>query len=261
MKQRMLIKIGGRAFSHDAGLSEMALAIKEISHAEIIIVHGGGAQISKALKDAERESEFIDGIRVTREEDIQIVERVLSGEVNAHIARILEEEGVRCERLSGKSNGLIIAEKITRNQRDIGFVGHVARVQPEAIITSLQHGNVPVISPVSADENGTTFNINADTVAAALAESAHCTDLIYFSDVAGVLVENRIVRDMSVQRARELIDNGTIHSGMIAKMESIFEALQKGVERVHIARWNGPHTLRQISQNQAIEKTTIYKKK
>ncbi len=258
MKQRMLLKIGGRAFSHDAGLSELAQAIREMSNVQIIIIHGGGAQISKALQDAEQESEFIDGMRVTRQEDIEIVERVLSGKVNAHIVQILEKDGVTCERLSGKSNGLIIAEKITRNGRDIGFVGRVVKVQPEAIITSLQHGNVPVISPVSADKTGTTFNINADTAAAALAASTHCTDLIYFSDVAGVLIENRIVRNLSVQKALELIANGTIHSGMVAKMESIFDALQKGVERVHIARWNGPHTLRQISQDQDIEKTTIY---
>ena len=124
MKNRILIKIGGRAFSDKAGFEELAAAIKNVD-AKVIIVHGGGAEISQALKDAQRETIFVDGVRATQKEDVEIVERVLSETVNSRIAGYLEEFGVPAQRLSGKSDGLLIAKRTTRHGKDIGLVGEI----------------------------------------------------------------------------------------------------------------------------------------
>ncbi len=246
MKHRILIKIGGRAFESERGFQELAAAIKSHRHLELLIVHGGGAEISRALADAGRDTKFIDGIRVTRAEDIKIVEDILSGTVNRRIASRLDRNGVECRRMSGKTENLFLAEPLTRGDLNWGFVGQIKQVNAAVVLKTLREKKVPVISPVSADKTGASYNINADSAAAALAAAAQCTDLVFISDVPGVMVRDTLRTSLTVDEAQSLIDDGVIKGGMVAKMESAFEALNHNVPRVYIIQWQGPETLSQL---------------
>jgi len=259
MKSRILIKIGGRAFEDEQGFRELAAAISSSSNLEVVIVHGGGAEISHALKDAGRQTEFIDGIRVTLAEDIQIVEAVLSGTVNQRISSWLEANGVSSVRMSGKTQRLFVVEPLTRDGRDLGFVGKIKAVNPAAVTDALASGQVPVISPISANEKGESFNVNADSAAAALAAAAHCTDLVFITDVPGVLIDEQTRPCLSITDAQTLIADGIIQGGMVAKMESAFQALNKDVPRVHIVQWQGARTLQDIVRQQSSAGTTVTK--
>jgi len=259
MKPRILIKIGGQAFEGEDGFKDLAQSIRSIQHVEIIIVHGGGTEISQALKDANRESVFIDGIRITQAKDIKIVENVLSETVNRRISGWLNENGVPCCSMSGKTERLFIVEPLRRHGHDFGFVGKIRQVNPDVVLDALKTGRVPVVSPISADERGESYNVNADSAAAALAANAQCTDLVFITDVPGVLVEERICRSLTVQKARALIANRTIKGGMVAKMESAFEALDNNVPRVHIIQWQGPSTLESILTGDFTTGTTVHR--
>ena len=265
MRQRVVIKIGGNAFENAGtetgnanGLAGLAKAIASLAGHEFILVHGGGAEISRALRAAHREPVFVDGLRVTTAEDMEIVERVLSQDINGRIASALSRSGVRCQQLSGKTSGLVIVEPLRRNGREMGFVGRIVRVNPEPVMTLLANGQVPVVSPVSADEQGQAYNVNADSAAAALAGAAACTDLIYFTDVPGVRAGGRFLSRLSVPEARGLIEAKIIQGGMIAKMESAFEAVSLGVARVHIGQWHGEKTLDDLLADQPGSGTTIH---
>lgn len=257
MKTRVLIKIGGRAFADEQGFRELTEAIKSNSDLEIIIVHGGGAEISRALEVAGRNTEFIDGIRITHAEDIQIVEGVLSGSINQRISGWLEANGVSTVRLSGKTDGLLIVEPLIRHGRNLGYVGKIKQVNPEVVTAAIISGNVPVISPISADEKGKSYNVNADSAAAALAAAAQCTDLVFVTDVPGVLIDEQTRTCLSIAEAQKLIADGIIKGGMVAKMESAFQALNQDVPRVHILQWQGPQTLREIVQQRCNAGTIV----
>ncbi|MBN1466690.1 acetylglutamate kinase [candidate division KSB1 bacterium] len=257
--RRMLLKIGGKAFSDKTAFADLAAAILSAS-AEVIIVHGGGAEISQALADAQHATVFVDGVRVTQKEDMEIIEQVLSESVNGRIAACLSEFGVDCLRLAGKSDSLFIARKMLLNGVDIGCVGEIVRVHPAIVLQALAEKKVPVVSPISADEHGVTFNVNADTAAAALAVAAKCTDLVYFSDVPGVMDENdQVVPFMTMKAGSYLMQKGIIAGGMVAKMESIFDAVKQGVHKVHILRWQGVNTLDYLLHDVDIIKTAIHK--
>ncbi len=257
MSSRILIKIGGRAFEGEQGFEELAIAIKSSHELELMIVHGGGAEISQALKDAERETKFIDGIRVTRAEDIRIVEDVLSGTVNLRIASWLSGNGVACKRMSGKTENLFLVEPLTRGGLNWGYVGKIKQVNAKVVLETITERKVPVISPISADDKGASYNVNADSAAAALAAAVRCTDLVFITDVPGVLVDNEIRPSLSVQEAQALIANGIVKGGMVAKLESAFEALHQNLPRVHIIQWQGAQTLHKIIKGKPDTGTTI----
>jgi len=257
MNTRILIKIGGRAFEDEQGFRELAQAILSAKGVEVIIVHGGGAEISQALKDAGRQTEFIDGIRVTRAADIQIVETVLSGTVNQRISSWLEANGVPSLRMSGKTQRLFVVDPLIRDGRDLGFVGQIKQVNPAVVIDAIQSGQVPVISPISANEKGASYNVNADSAAAALAAAAQCTDLVFITDVPGVLIGEQTQPSLSIAQAQTLIADDIIKGGMVAKMESAFDALNQSVPRVHIIQWQGAKTLQDIMQQQSSAGTTV----
>jgi len=257
MSHKVLLKIGGRAFSDEQGFRELASAIRS-SDADFIILHGGGSEISRALKEADRPSVFVDGVRVTQKEDMDIVERVLSQTVNKRIADVLSQNHVPCRRLAGADEGLLTAEKIRRRGRDMGYVGEIVNVNPRPVWEAWENHQVPVVSPISATRDGVKLNVNADTAAAALACGARCADLVYFSDVPGVLDEKKqLVPCLKIDAAEFLIRTGIISGGMVAKLESIVNAVKGGVQRVHITQWQGPETLRTLFENREIEKTTI----
>jgi acetylglutamate kinase len=258
MASRILIKIGGRAFEGENGFAGLARAIKQNPEAEVVIVHGGGAEISQALKAAGRETVFVDGMRVTLAEDVRIVESVLSGLINERIAGWLAQNGVRCRRMSGKTQALLIAEPLlTRGGQSMGFVGKIVKVNPAAALDALAQKEVPVVSPISGDTRGQSYNVNADSAAAALAAAAGCTDLVFVTDVPGVMVGQEIRPELTVVEAKGLIADGTISGGMVAKMESVFEALEAKVPRVHVIQWQGPETLRSIVTHQQIPGTSV----
>jgi acetylglutamate kinase len=258
MKPRILIKIGGRAFEGEIGFKDLAAAIKSNPDLEVIIVHGGGAEISQALKKAHRETVFVDGIRVTRAEDIKIVEEVLSGTINGRIAGWLSKNGIACRRMSGKIDRLFVVEALTRDGQHFGYVGEIKQVNPEGVLNALKKGQVPVISPISANNKGESYNVNADSAAAALAANAQCSDLVFITDVPGVLLDDVTCPSLTMREVSDLIADGSIKGGMVAKMEAAFEALNRKVPRVHIIQWQGPHTLQSIINQKGSAGTTIH---
>ncbi|MCI0495233.1 acetylglutamate kinase [candidate division KSB1 bacterium] len=257
-KKRIVLKIGGRAFENEAGFQSLAQSQKKARHVEFIIVHGGGVEISLALKSANRETVFVDGLRVTTAEDIEIVEQVLSGTINERIATYLATNGVACQRMSGKTDSLFLVEPLKRNGRYLGFVGRIKSVNAKPVLECLQDNQVPIISPISGDETGNSYNVNADSAAAAIAIAAECTDLVYFTDVPGVKVGESILQQINLKEAQQLITSGIIKDGMIAKLESAFEALRGNVPKVHITSWHGENTLSDIIDQKADSGTTIY---
>lgn len=257
-RTRILLKIGGKAFDSETAYQELAEEQLLLKNIAFIIVHGGGAEISQALKAANRQSVFVDGLRVTTAEDIAIVEQVLSGTINERIARLLTKHGLSCRRLSGKTDGLLLVEPMRRNGKDLGFVGRIKQVNPKPIWNSLIQRQVPIISPISADEAGDSYNVNADSAAAAIATACQCTGLVYFTDVPGVKVGDEILPQISHSQARRLIADGIIKDGMVAKLESAFEALLNHVPWVHITSWQGPGTLRKLIEREETWGTTIY---
>ena len=257
MKKRILIKIGGRAFEGESGFKELAGAITANPDFQVIIVHGGGAEISAALRAADRPTEFIDGIRVTQAEDIRIVEDVLSETINSRIANWLKQNGVNSRRMSGKTDGMLIVEPLMRGNRDYGYVGQINQVNPSVIEKALEESCVPVISPISADKNGSSYNVNADSAAAALSAAIGCTELVFITDVPGVLIDDQPQDRLTIDQAAARIDNGDIQGGMVAKIESAIQALEKGVDRIYIGQWRNANTLREIGSGQSAPGTWL----
>jgi len=194
---------------------------------------------------------------VTLADDIKIVETVLSNTINRRIVSWLAENGVAASPLSGKTRQLFVVEPLIRGGRDLGYVGTIKKVNANVVLERLAAGQVPVVSPISANEKGESYNVNADSAAAALAAAVRCTDLVFVTDVPGVLVDNKIRPFLSVQKAQTLMSNGTIKGGMVAKIESAFEALHQNVPRVHIIQWQGPQTLHKIIKDKPETGTTI----
>ncbi len=247
MLQRILIKIGGRAFEQESGFQELAEAIQSIPQAEVGILHGGGAEISQALKDQGRETRFINGIRVTQAEDMAIIEKVLSVTVNRRIASWLSKHGLACQRMSGKTGQLFLVEPLTGSSHDYGFVGRIKQVNGQGVLSAMQSGTVPVISPISGDENNHSYNVNADSAAAALAAAISCTALIFITDVPGVMNGDGICQTLNEVEARERVETGVIQGGMLAKLNSAFEALAKGLPAAYILKWEGVDTLSDLA--------------
>ena len=159
--------------------------------------------------------------------------------------------------MSGKTENLFLVEPLARGGLNWGYVGKIKRVNADAVLKTILERKLPVISPISTDEKGASYNVNADSAAAALAAAIRCTDLVFITDVPGVLVDNEIRPSLSVQEAQTLIAKGIIKGGMLAKMESAFEALHQKVPRVHIIQWQGPHTLHKIIKGKPDTGTTI----
>jgi acetylglutamate kinase len=258
-KSRILLKLGGLSFEGEDGFKDLARSIQSNSNIEIIIVHGGGAEISQALKDACRKTVFIDGIRVTQAEDIKIVEDVLSNTINRRIADWLSQNGISCRRLSGRTERLFVVEPLTRQGHSFGYVGKIKQVNADVVLSTLKEGLVPVVSPISSDEKGESYNVNADTAAAALAGSANCRDLVFITDVPGVLLDGQTCPSLTVREVKNLIADGTISGGMVAKMEAAFAALDLHVPRVHIIQWQGPETLKCLIDREETPGTTIHR--
>ena len=191
------------------------------------MVHGGGPEITRTLEKLGGKAEFIDGQRVTNASDVKVVEMVLTGSINTELVTLLNQEGAaHAVGVSGKDGGLLRARKLVQDGRDLGQVGEVTRVNKDFLEMLLQQGYVPVISPVGLGEDGQSYNINADTVAAEVAIAVGAQKLIYLTDVAGILEGRRADRASSHAKDLEtLIADGTITGGMKAKAKSILKVL------------------------------------
>ena len=247
-----VIKYGGHAMG-DAELAQIfardIVLLKQVG-IHPVVVHGGGPQIGRMLDRLKIKSEFIDGLRVTDAETVEIVEMVLSGSINKEIVAAISAAGGTAVGLSGKDGQLIMAQKLTRSRRDgeaspdLGYVGEPTEVNVGMLTRLEQAGMIPVIAPIGAGPDGATFNINADTVAGIVAAAAKATRLLLLTDVTGVLDKaGNLIAELTVSRARELIADGTISGGMIPKIETCISAIEGGLEAAVIIDGRVPHAL------------------
>ena len=261
-RETVVIKYGGHAMGEEqvAKLFAADAVLLKMLGLHPVVVHGGGPQISAMLQKAGVKSTFVDGLRVTDEATMEVAEMVLSGAINKEIASWITQAGaeadVRGVGLSGKDARLIVVEKVTRTKKDpesdteqmvdLGFVGDPKRVDPkllEALIYA-EEDYIPVVAPIGVSESGETYNINADTVAGALAGALNAKRMLLLTDVAGVLdAKGELIRQMSLAEARAAIADGVATGGMIPKLETAIAAVEAGVEAVVIMDGRRPHAM------------------
>jgi acetylglutamate kinase len=238
----VVVKYGGHAMGDDELFRSFARDIVLLQQVGMhpVVVHGGGPQIGRMLERMAIKSTFVDGLRVTDAATVEIVEMVLAGSINKEIAAAINRAGGRAVGISGKDGGLIRAEKLARATRDpdsniervldLGFVGEPREVDPGLLQTFVSSGIVPVIAPIGLGADGETFNINADTVAGAVAGALKADRLLLLTDVVGVLdKDKRLIPDMTVSDARARMVDGTITGGMIPKLETCIGSVEQGV--------------------------------
>jgi len=254
--ETVVIKYGGNAMIDDDLARFFARDIVLLRQVGLnpIVVHGGGPQIGSMLERLGVESEFVDGLRVTTEESVAVVEMVLAGSINKEIVNNVNEAGGRAAGLCGKDGRLIRAERLKRKTRDpesniervldLGLVGEPSHIDPH-ILESFEHSDItPVIAPIGVGPNGETLNINADTVAGALAAALGAKRLMMLTDVSGVLdPDGELISDMTTEEAMAGIDSGVISGGMIPKVATCLDAVKNGVEAAVITDGRVPHAI------------------
>jgi acetylglutamate kinase len=245
-QKTIVVKFGGNAMAGGGAAADFAQDIVLMKQTGIdpVVVHGGGPQIGAMLKKLQIPSTFVDGLRVTDLAAVEVVEMVLTGSINKQIVSGINAAGGRAVGLSGKDSNLLIARKLVRNGVDLGFVGEPEKVAPEVLHTIMKSDLIPVIAPIGAGRNGETFNVNADTVAGAVAGAMGAERLILLTDVEGVLDrEGKLIQKLTALEARALIADGTIKGGMIPKIETAIDAVEAGVKAAVILDGRIPHVL------------------
>jgi acetylglutamate kinase len=254
--ETFVIKYGGHAMGEESLARQFARDVILMKQVGInpIVVHGGGPQIGKMLERLKIKSSFIDGLRVTDAATVEIVEMVLSGSINKQIVTAINDAGGKAIGLSGKDANLIRAKRVSRKVKDpdsniervldLGFVGEPSEIDPSILDTLYESDIIPVIAPIGYGENGETYNINADTVAGAIAAAIEACKLMILTDVVGVLDKDKaLLSELSVKDARKLMKNGTITGGMIPKIETCIHAVENGCEAAHILDGRTAHVL------------------
>ena len=242
----IVVKYGGNAMiSEELKLQVMEdLVLLRLIGAKPVLVHGGGPEISEMLKKVGKQSEFVDGLRVTDAETAEIVQMVLAGKINKKLVNILGEFGGNAIGISG-IDGHLIEAKI-KDER-LGFVGEITGVNVQPILDLIEKGYIPVVSTVGCDKDGNVYNINADTAASCIAGAMKAERLITMTDIPGILRDvndpDSIIKRVNVEEARQLFADGIISGGMIPKVECCIEAVEKGVRRVTILDGRVPHAL------------------
>lgn len=245
-----VIKLGGSVLDDEEALMHILLDVifMETVGMKPVIIHGGGKAINRALAKANVEPEFVQGRRVTTEATLEVVERVLAGEINVFLTEEIERLGGRAMNLSFRSTNVLYGEKLTLpDGEDLGYVGTITDVDRSVIEGLLYTDQVPVIPSLCVGKDGQYYNVNADTAAMAVAQALGAEKLVFLSDVNGVRKDkddpDTIIHSLDETRARELIESGVIESGMIPKVEACLETLGRGVGKVHIIDGRLRHSL------------------
>ena len=211
-----------------------------------IIVHGGGKEISKWVGKVGKEAQFINGLRVTDEETMEIAEMVL-GRVNKSLVSMVEELGVKAVGISGKDGGLLKVKKKYADGKDIGYVGEITDVDPKILYDLMEKDFLPIICPVGLDDEFNTYNINADDAACAIARAVGANKLAFLTDIEGLYRDfedkSSLISEIKVKEAKELIAGGPIGGGMLPKLSNCIDAIEAGVSRVHIIDGRIPHSI------------------
>jgi acetylglutamate kinase len=252
----VVVKYGGHAMGDEVVAERFAADVVLLKQVGInpIVVHGGGPQIGQMLKRLRIKSDFIDGLRVTDRATVEIVEMVLSGSINKQIVSAINARGGYAIGLSGKDANLIRARKLTRTKvdpdsnieriLDLGFVGEPEAINATVLETLRNSAIVPVIAPIGVGDDGQTYNINADTVAGAVAGAVKAARFLLLTDVAGVLDKSKaLIAELTAAEAGRLIEDGTIAGGMIPKVETCLGAIEQGVEAAVIMDGRVPHAV------------------
>jgi acetylglutamate kinase len=255
-KETFVIKYGGHAMADEDLAERFARDVVLIKQVGInpVVVHGGGPQIGKMLERLKIKSSFIDGLRVTDRDTVEIVEMVLSGSINKQIVTTINAAGGNAVGLSGKDGNLIQAEKLRRTHRetdsniekilDLGFVGEPTLIRPHVLESFEQSDIIPVIAPIGVGPKGETYNINADTAAGAIATAVGATRFLLLTDVPGVMdASGNVIPELTVSQTRQLIADGVVNGGMIPKVETCMHAVSGGVDAAVIIDGTIPHAL------------------
>ncbi len=253
----MVIKIGGHAMVNESILESTIKDILLLYFVGIkpIVVHGGGPEITEKMEKLGIKPKFVDGLRVTDKETMEIVEMVLDGKINSKIVTTFIKYGGRAVGLSGKDGLLIVAKKKVIKKKkdgreiviDLGYVGETEYVNPEILKVLIDHGYIPVVSPVATDLEGNTYNLNADIVAGNVAAAMKAKKLIMLTDVPGILRDlddkNSLISKISARELEIMLNEGKLSGGMIPKVEAVLKALREGVERAHIIDGSREHAI------------------
>lgn len=244
----IVVKYGGSAMSNEELQKNVIkdVALLKLVGFKPIIVHGGGKEISRWVGKVGKEAKFINGLRVTDEETMEIAEMVLN-KVNKSLVTMVEELGVKAVGISGKDGGLLQVEKKYSDGQDIGFVGEITDVNPKVIYDLLEKDFLPIIAPIGLDENFQTYNINADDAACAIAKAVNAEKLAFLTDIEGLYKDindkSSFISRITASQADELINGGFIGGGMLPKLNNCTSAIKNGVNRVHILDGRIAHCL------------------
>ena len=240
------IKYGGNAMINEELKMQVMQDIVLLSYLgiKVVLIHGGGPEISTLLKKVGKQSEFVDGLRVTDRETVDYVQMALAGKVNKDLVNLLQVHGGKVMGISGIDGGMIRAE--IKDER-LGVVGEIKQVNPAPIMTLLEQGYIPVVSTLGCDAQGNIYNINADTAAAYIAGAIGAQSLIVMTDIAGILRDKddpaTLISEVTLKQAKQLFAEGIISGGMIPKVQCCIDAIHRGVERVFILDGRIPHSV------------------
>ncbi|MBQ9613926.1 MAG: acetylglutamate kinase [Lachnospiraceae bacterium] len=244
----IVVKYGGSAMNSEELQKSV---IKDVTLLKLvgfkpIIVHGGGKAISRWVEKTGKEAQFINGLRVTDAETMEIAEMVL-GRVSKNLVTMVEELGSKAIGISGKDGGMITVKKRLSGGQDIGYVGEITSVDPKILFDMLENDYLPIVAPIGLDENYDTYNINADEAACAIAKAVNADKLVYLTDVEGLYRDfedkSSFISRISVSQAEQLIADGIIGGGMLPKLSNCTDAVRGGVNRVHILDGRIPHSI------------------
>jgi acetylglutamate kinase len=252
----VVVKYGGHAMGEEQLARDFARDIVLLEQLAInpVVVHGGGPQIGAMLKKLGIESQFAGGLRITDAQTVEVVEMVLAGSINKQIVGFINEAGGKAIGLTGKDGNMVRARKLSRAVTDpesaierivdLGFVGEPEKVDVAVLTEILGREIIPVLAPIAGGADGVTYNVNADTFAGAIAGRLGAARLLFLTDVPGVLDRGgKLIKELTVKKARELIADGTISGGMIPKVETCIDAIKQGVEGVVILNGKVPHAV------------------
>ena len=242
----VVVKYGGNAMTNETLKQAVMqdIVLLSLVGIKVVLVHGGGPEINAMLKKINKQSEFVNGLRYTDEETIDIVQMVLAGKVNKDLVQLLQRAGGKAMGLCGLDGDLIKAKQLNP---DLGFVGDITEIDPNPINTALNNGYIPVVSTVASGKNGEVFNINADTAAARIAAEMGAANLILLTDIKGLLEDkdddSTLIRVVGVSEVPYLKNQGIISGGMIPKIDCCVEAVRRGVKKTNIIDGRIPHSI------------------